>query len=491
MDLHEDLQSFRGAQRVLQNEEVADRVLDLVNRDARFIDGYLIARNCSQAGKPAPTQLRTQFYLGDERVMSRPLPLEINNREAMLMSSSSGDVLDMYEWHKGAGNTDLHSYIVAHNDTAKQYAQQFAKAPEIPPYAEELSVNPNGEVAAPEEPVDVVPPWMRPRPPPPNAHQGPVPPPPFYPRPPPLDYFRPSGGDGGGGGGGDGGGGGGGGGGGILGSSGLPGYAGVAYSSVSDYRRDLHNEYSGNDLGNDAGGLGPVARELYEGAEANAMASTGPNAAVQQAAISRAAGVSNAAAASASAGASSAGRWESAADVAARANLRQRSGADRELNADMMRERHAVLRAIVEVRRALQYSEEKGEDDLVERYKQRLAQYMDQARRLGVQFGHDSAAHVGRVDFPSRDEVLRDARFGQNVASLRRDGRSDSAFAHYHLPGDFKEDEDGAGGYPGGGGGDQGLHIRAPRALAPHQIAGSSEAKAHMASLRARRGRKE
>jgi hypothetical protein len=119
-------------------------VLDVVNRDARRLDDQLIAHNFAQLGMPTPTQLRHQFYLGDHRVMSGFIPLQVDHRESTLMNSLSGDVLDMYEWHKGAGNTDLHSYIVEHNDFAKQYALQFKKAPEIPPYAEELNINPNG-----------------------------------------------------------------------------------------------------------------------------------------------------------------------------------------------------------------------------------------------------------------------------------------------------------------------------------------------------------
>lgn len=145
MDLHKDLESFRLAQRVLRKEEVTDRVLDVVNQDARRVDDYISALNASQVGMRTPTQLRHQFYLGDERVMSRLIPMVYDNRDEMLMASNSGDILDMYEWHKGAGNTDLHSFIVAHNDFSKQYAQQFARAPEVPPYAAELDINRYGQ----------------------------------------------------------------------------------------------------------------------------------------------------------------------------------------------------------------------------------------------------------------------------------------------------------------------------------------------------------
>ena len=141
MDLHKDLESFRLAQSVLRKDEVTDRVLDVVNQDARRVDDYLTVLNASQRGMRTPTQLRHQFYLGDERLQSTLIPLVYDNRKEMLMASNSGDILDMYEWHKGAGNTDLHSYVVAHNDFAKQYAQQFARAPEIPPYAAELDVD--------------------------------------------------------------------------------------------------------------------------------------------------------------------------------------------------------------------------------------------------------------------------------------------------------------------------------------------------------------
>jgi hypothetical protein len=141
MDLHKDLESFRLAQSVLRKDEVTDRVLDVVNSDARRVDDYLSALNAAQRGMRTPTQIRHQFYLGDERLQSTLVPMVYNNREETLMASNSGDILDMYEWHKGAGNTDLHSYIVAHNDFAKQYAQQFARAPEIPPYAAELDID--------------------------------------------------------------------------------------------------------------------------------------------------------------------------------------------------------------------------------------------------------------------------------------------------------------------------------------------------------------
>ena len=144
MDLHKDLQSFRLAQSVLRKDEVTDRVLDVVNRDARRVDDYLSVLNETQVGMQTPTQLRHQFYLGDERVMSKLIPMQFDNRDEMLMQSSSGDILDMYEWHRGAGNTDLHSFLVAHNDFSKQYAQQFAQAPVIPPYAAELDIDKSG-----------------------------------------------------------------------------------------------------------------------------------------------------------------------------------------------------------------------------------------------------------------------------------------------------------------------------------------------------------
>jgi len=145
MDLHADLKSFREAQRVLRADEVTDRVYDLANRPARGVDDVLVVKNETQMGMRTPTQLRTQFYLGDERVMSKLIPMQIDDRDQIFMKSLSGDVLDMYEWHKGAGNTDLHSVIVAHNDFAKQFAVQFSKAPEIPPYNQELDINPYGE----------------------------------------------------------------------------------------------------------------------------------------------------------------------------------------------------------------------------------------------------------------------------------------------------------------------------------------------------------
>jgi hypothetical protein len=141
MDLHKDLESFRLAQSVLRKDEVTDRVLDVVNQDARRVDDYLAVLNASQLGMRTPTQLRHQFYLGDERLQSTLIPVVYDNRKEMLMASDSGDILDMYEWHKGAGNTDLHSFVVAHNDFSKQYAQQFARAPEIPPYAAELDID--------------------------------------------------------------------------------------------------------------------------------------------------------------------------------------------------------------------------------------------------------------------------------------------------------------------------------------------------------------
>jgi hypothetical protein len=50
MDLHKDLESFRLAQSVLRKDEVTDRVLDVVNQDARRVDDYLTVLNASQRG---------------------------------------------------------------------------------------------------------------------------------------------------------------------------------------------------------------------------------------------------------------------------------------------------------------------------------------------------------------------------------------------------------------------------------------------------------
>ena len=178
MDLHPDLQRWRVAQGVLRGEEVRDRVMDRVNAGFRRVSDTVDARNATQLGIHVPTQLRTQFYLGDDRIQTEVSSGLAIKRESDLMPSQSGSVLNMYEWHRGAGNTDLHSYITAHNDFARQFQVQFSKAPEIIPYADELNVPDVAPTQPPAGPPPPQPPAQTPQPipqPPEQPPEQPIP----------------------------------------------------------------------------------------------------------------------------------------------------------------------------------------------------------------------------------------------------------------------------------------------------------------------------
>lgn len=179
MDLHPDLQRWRVAQSVLRAEEVSDRVINLVDAGPRRVNDNILARNASQLGVHVPTQVRSQFYLGEARPTSRVVMEMKNMQSPAMMQSMSGDILDMYNWKSGEGNTDLHAELVAHEQYHRKFRQQFEKAPEIVPYAEELKIPDvpvTGTTAPPaggQPPGPPGPPGQGP--PPPGAPPGPPP----------------------------------------------------------------------------------------------------------------------------------------------------------------------------------------------------------------------------------------------------------------------------------------------------------------------------
>jgi len=133
---------WRLAQEKLALEAALEREDDRIYKPSRRVYALVEQANAIQRGRITPTQLRHQFYLGDERVITKtethsdtPLTTELSGRNG---------IVDYYDWHKGKGNPDFEAVISIQSGLNNKFKQIFQKAPEIPTYM--------GEIMPPAEP---------------------------------------------------------------------------------------------------------------------------------------------------------------------------------------------------------------------------------------------------------------------------------------------------------------------------------------------------
>jgi len=127
---------WRLAQEKLALEAALEREDDRIYKPSRRVHSLVEQANAIQRGRITPTQLRHQFYLGDERVITKtethsdtPLTTELSGRNG---------IVDYYNWHKGKGNPDFEAVISIQSGLNNKFKQVFQKAPQIPPYMGEL-----------------------------------------------------------------------------------------------------------------------------------------------------------------------------------------------------------------------------------------------------------------------------------------------------------------------------------------------------------------
>ena len=127
MDIHPDLRVWRIAQQRLADEAVLARENKRIFQASRRVHALVEQANAIQHGRIIPVELVTEFYDGDGRY---GLVTE-TDVEAPMESELSGTngVLDMFNWHKGQGNTQYDKHIAVQSGYATKYKQVFAKTP--------------------------------------------------------------------------------------------------------------------------------------------------------------------------------------------------------------------------------------------------------------------------------------------------------------------------------------------------------------------------
>lgn len=177
MDIHPDLRVWRIAQQRLADEAVLARENKRIFQASRRVHALVEQANAIQHGRIIPVERVTEFYDGDGRY---GLVTE-TDVEAPMESELSGTngVLDMFNWHRGQGNTQYDKHIAVQSGYATKYKQIFAKTPGWTPEQEKPDLLkeptedevPIGDVpGAPQVPAAPVPP------PGPGEPPGPKPP---------------------------------------------------------------------------------------------------------------------------------------------------------------------------------------------------------------------------------------------------------------------------------------------------------------------------